>query len=254
MREDMYKVVINRPRYASRFGTKTKLRYLGDEDLPHRITGKQVLHYKKDAMHKHFNDHVMPLNRYLFSQRGRKWDDVFSEICEHLDTGSTVKMHVHEHIDGFIMRKVRVDENGHYWGHSWGPESPDRWSQNLYVCPHDDLIKETKILLQELGLKSRHDLYRQKRRKQFRARTYKNSFRRLNDTVFLVVCNGIWYRFETTALPVHNDGRALSDGSIRDSLRRSSNIDRDLLDIRYKQQLSKKELKKHGLKNGGTDV
>ncbi len=251
MREDMYKVVINRPRYASRFGTKPKLRYLGDQDVSPRMTGKQVLRYKKDAMHKQFSDHIKPLKRYLFSQRGRKWDDVFSEICARLDTGSTVKMHVHEHIDGFIMRDVRVDDQGRYWGTGYwgGPKGPTDWWPEIYVCPHDGLIKETKLLLQDLGLKSQRDLYREKRRKQFRERTYKNSFRRLSDTMFLVICDGVWYCFKTTAPPIYHNGRAYSDGLIRDSLRRYTNIDNDLWDIKYKHQLSKKELKQHGLKN-----
>ena len=114
MREDMYKVVINRPRHASRFATKAKLRYLAGHDVPSRITGKQIFRYKKKAITKSFSDHVMPLKRYLFSQRGGKWDDVFSEVCARLDTGSTVKMHVHEHIDQFIERKSCVMMKAYY--------------------------------------------------------------------------------------------------------------------------------------------
>ena len=63
MREDMYKVVINRPRHASRYATKAKLRYLADRDVPPRITGKQIFHYKKKAITKSFSEQVMPLKR-----------------------------------------------------------------------------------------------------------------------------------------------------------------------------------------------
>jgi len=154
MREDMYKVVINRPRYACRYATKAKLRYLDGHDLPHRITGKQVFRYKTKAITKSFSDHVMPLKRYLLSQRGRNWDDVFSEICEHLDTGSTVKVHVHEHIDGFIERKVMRDEDGVLWSCSGYLERLVESGTELYVDPDDNLIKETVKLCQKLGFNS----------------------------------------------------------------------------------------------------
>ncbi len=248
MREDMYKVVINRPRYASRFGTRTKLRYLDDDEQPFRITGKQILRRKSSAMTKEFNDHVMPLKRYLNSQRGRKWDDVFSEICEHLDTGSTVKMHVHEHIDGFIMRKVRVDEKGRYWGHHWGPTAPDRWWPDLYVCPHDGLIKETEELRKKLGLKKRKhntvwyssDLIKSEK------------IHEVTDKAYIVEINGIWYMIKTDQRPYERNK------ALYDILKKAPHIGCYDWKVISKKQLSKKELKQHGLKNsyddGGADV
>ena len=252
MREDMYKVVINRPRYASRYATKTKLRYLTGHDLPHRVTGKQILRYKKKAITKYFSDHVMPLKRYLFSQRGRKWDDVFSEICAQLDTGSTVKMHVHEHIDGFIMRKVRVDEHGQFWASDgYKPEGPSRWRTDLYVCPLDGRIKETKELLAELGQTSAREKYRRRRKK---TSSLKNSFRRLSDTEFLVLCKNIWFRFELTAPPLTMNRYALSDYSVRQTLRNNHGTKHPLWELKSKKQLSSKELRRHGLKNGAGNV
>jgi hypothetical protein len=254
MREDMYKVVINRPRHASRYATKAKLRYLGDHDVPSRMTGKQIFRYKKKAITKHFSDHVMPLKRYLFSQRGRKWDDVFSEICAQLDTGSTVKMHVHEHIDGFILRKVRIDEDGVYRGcGSWhyNLDTPDRWWPDLYVCPIDGRVKETKVLLVKLGLVSAREKRRLNSKK---TSTLKDSFRRLNETEFLVLCDGIWYRFETSAPPRSPYGYPVSDHSIRNELRNYRTIEHPQWTLISKKQLSSKVLKKHGLRNGGCDV
>ena len=252
MREDMFKVIVERPREGSRM-RNAKIRRMKEDDGRLRVSGRRLA--KEQIGSKWLNENLAPLKRYLLKQRGRKWDDVFSEICEHLDTGSTVKMHVREHLDDFVMRKVRVDENGHYWGdRGWGPLSLDRWSQDLYVCPYDSLIKETKSLLLDLGLKSWRDEYRQKCRKQFQKRTFKNSFRRLSDTVFLVVCDGIWYRVETTAPPVTTCGYPLSDGVIRNDLRTYTSITHPKWALKSKKQLSKKELKMHGLKNGDSDV
>lgn len=254
MREDMYKVVINRPRHASRYATKSKLRYLDGHDVPSRITGKQIFRYRKKAITKYFSDHVMPLKRFLFSQRGRKWDDVFSEICAQLDTGSTVKMHVHEHIDGFIVRKVRIDADGMYLGcGDWvnNLSRPDQWWPDLYVCPMDGRIKETKDLLAKLGLVSARRQYQRSRRPKS---TLKDSFRRLGDTEFLVLCHGIWYRFVVSAPPETINGHLYSDRSIRNELRNNLKIEAPLWRLISKKQLSSKELKKHGLKNGGEDV
>lgn len=256
MREDMFKVIVERPRRSRGKATKTKLRYMRDDRS--NMTGKRIASELYDT--KWLNENLAPLRRYLFKQRGRKWDDVFSEICEHLDTGSTVKMHVREHLDDFIIRKVQIGSDGMYYDMDSIRHKPEAtyWWTDLYVCPLDGRIKETKALLAKMGLKTQRDIYRQKRKDRKRKRTYKNSFRRLSDTVFLVVCDGIWFRFETTAPPIYHNGHALSDGSIRDSLRRSTNIDKDLWDFKSKQQLSKRDLKKHGLNNahndGGDDV
>ena len=252
MREDMFKVIVERPREGSRM-RNAKIRRLKEDDRRQRVSGRRLA--KEQIGSKWLNENLAPLKRYLQKQHGRKWDDVFSEICEHLDTGSIVKMHVREHLGDFVMRKVRVDENGHYWGNrGCDPLSVDHWSQDLYVCPYDGRIKETKSLLLDLGLKSWRDLYRQKRRKQFQKGTNKNSFCRLSDTVFLIVCNGIWYRFETTASPVTMGGYPLSDKTIRHDLRTYKSIVHPKWALKSKKQLSKKELKKHGLKNGDSDV
>ena len=251
MREDMFKVIVERPRVGSRYGTKAKIRFLSDDDWRPRVTGKQVLRGKK-SMGKYLNENLAPLKRYLFKQRGRKWDDVFSEICARLDTGSTVKMHVREHLDDFVMREVRLDQDGMYWGTSyWGlPRRPDQWWPDLYVCPIDGRLKETKFLLPELGLKCKRAEERDKRRK----RTYENSFRRIGATEFLVLCDGIWYRFKTSAPPVYHGGHPMPDDLIRDDLRRFRTIDHPSWSLLCKQQLSKRDLKKHRLKNGAADA
>ena len=90
MREDMFKVIVERPRQSWGKPLKTKIRYV--KDGRHRITGRRIACEHGDQ--KWLNENLAPLKRYLFKQRGRKWDDVFSEICARLDTGSTVKMHV----------------------------------------------------------------------------------------------------------------------------------------------------------------
>ncbi|MFD2138438.1 hypothetical protein ACFSLT_30010 [Novosphingobium resinovorum] len=52
--------------------------------------------------------------RYLRRQRGRRWDAVFSEICAKLDTGSTVKMHVREHVEDFVLTRISIRRYGEW--------------------------------------------------------------------------------------------------------------------------------------------
>lgn len=256
MREDMFKVIVERPRRTRGKSTKTKLRYFRDDRS--RMSGRRMACELNDR--KWLNENLAPLKRYLFTQRGRKWDDVFSEICQHIDTGSTVKMHVREHLDDFIVRNIMISDDGMYCD----MDSPqyqrraDSWWKELYVCPIDGRIKETQALLASFGLKTQRQIYRRKRKQRARNRTYKNSFRRLSDTEFLVICDGIWYRYETTAPPVTMNGYPLSDGVIRHDLRTYKSIVHPKWALKSKKQLSKKGLKKHGLKNapnnGGDNV
>ena len=269
MREDMYKVVINRPRHARRFATKAKLRYLAGHDVPSRITGKQIFRYKKKAITKSFSDHVMPLKRYLFSQRGRKWDDVFSEVCARLDTGSTVKMHVHEHIDQFIERKVMRDDEGILWACSvrWGgKEKLVESGTELYVDPDDNIIKETVKLCQKLGFNS----VRKCRKHAFEQRNWERVSKRYGfkpyrkDTPIIkltakdwrVKLKGFWYDVSLSNSPLCQYGHFIGDHELYNDIH--DNLWRDNLrfEVTAKRQLSSKQLKAAGLNNdhGGAYV
>ena len=85
----------------------------------------------------------MPLIRYLWSSVGRRWDDVWSEICEQVKSNNTVDAHLKGHvtqeielhcvvIDGEVFTKP----SGRY--SSWrGLYKPS----GLYVDPRDGIIK-----------------------------------------------------------------------------------------------------------------
>lgn len=241
MREDMFKVIVERPRHASRFGTKPKLRFLDKDDWRPRVTGKQVLRGHK-AMHKHLSENLAPLKRCLFKQRGRKWDDVFSDICQHLDTGSTVKMHVREHLDDYVIKNVSVDDCGmHYDMESLPRGTPDYWYADLYVCPNDGRLKESEKLREKLGLKKSRYSFRWYCDSQIET----NQLIQLNDTKYLVQIREIWFEIDTDEKP-QNTNKALLD-----ILKKAPHIGCYGWNVISKKQLSKKELRKHGLKNGG---
>ncbi len=242
MREDMFKVIVERPRSGRSRATKSKLRYLDQDDGRPRITGHRLVNEHTGAT-KHLNENLAPLRRYLFKQRGRKWDDVFSEICARLDTGSTVKMHVREHLDDFVIRNIRVDKDGMYWGTGrWGsPKSPQNWYADLYVCPIDGCLKESEKLRQKLGIHKRRYSFRWYCDNQIKT----NQLLKLSDTKYLVQIRKIWFEINTDKKP-ENTNQALFD-----ILKKAPHIGYYGWKIISKKQLSSKELKKHGLKNGG---
>ena len=99
MRRDMFKVIVERPRYHPP-GGKTRGRLPRDpDDAPSRegIRRRYNIYARKNL-----SDNLAPLRRYLVKQVGRPWDKVLSEICQTLRLDSTVQRHVREHIADFV--------------------------------------------------------------------------------------------------------------------------------------------------------
>jgi hypothetical protein len=148
MRADMSKVIVERPRFGSRMrGGPTKGRpgqRLGMEHLPKREG--MARHYSNV---KHFNEHLGPLGRYIESQVGRPWDQVFAEICAHINRGSAVQDHVRDHIWDFVTTEViLIDGVPHRKaGAPWGKVGPlvARGRRGaFYVCPLSGILKRVK--------------------------------------------------------------------------------------------------------------
>lgn len=146
MRDDMFKVTVERPRWGASHAASPKLKR-----TPH--PGTHCIGMKRHAMigapyTKGLNENLAPLLRYLRRQRGRRWDIVFSEICASLDTGSTVKMHVRQHIEDFVLTRISVGRNGEWMfkGEVLGREG--RWfrRRELFVDPRDGILKDVAVL------------------------------------------------------------------------------------------------------------
>ena len=93
MREDMAKVIVERPRIGSRnssddpkgYGRKRYGKHKDLEDMPSKESMSRGRKYGYDC--KQLNEHLRPLYRFLDKQIGRPWDKVFSEICERITCG-----------------------------------------------------------------------------------------------------------------------------------------------------------------------
>lgn len=236
MRKDMHKVIVTRPRWGSRWLPHPKLRL---DPLPDRShLGMRRASREQTGLIKGFDDHLKPLERFLWKQRGRPWDKVFHEICEALGGRSLVKDHVHEHLDDFIVRRVSVGRDGRFYGqHGWrSPALLEDCRQALYVDPRDGIIKETGKYRRKLGLPEKLRWGRQ-------APEPDRDRRVLSDKVELRRIGGIWYRVRFAERPDLGPEARVCDLLTRERVwagRRHA---------ASKQQLSKSELQSHGLGN-----
>lgn len=248
MREDMFKVIVERPRWGSRHAPRSKLRY---DKVPgrKRATGRRMV-LESSGWTKHLNENLAPLRRYLGKQVGRPWDKVYSEISQHLDTGSTVKQHVRDHLTDFILTDVTVARDGSFMASNhWGqPMAPEHWWSQLYVDPNDGLIKRTDKLCHKLGFRSRREKLRADRKR--RAEPMANpGLLVLTETRFLVKLKGYWFQIDTNHVPTDRFGRRMVGRYLFDHLSGAVSDDAPTWRIIAKHQLSKKALKVQKLCN-----
>lgn len=240
MREDMFKVIVERPRWGSRHSKPAKLRL---DRMPGRkhATGRRMA--MEQGYTRGLNENLAPLKRYLHKQVGRKWDQVFSEICQHLDTGHTVKMHVREHIDDFIVTKVTVDRKGRWIGagRRWGAYSePQDWFAELYVDPYDGVIKRTADLCRARGEVSVRDRWKQRRS----AKGFVHLIRKRTETDYVVKLGGLWFAITLDKPP------RLGNGALYEDIKAGSWRAHGRWAVTGKHQLGRKALRELGLQNG----
>lgn len=146
MRQDMKKVLTERPRHGHgrKYHDVRRAANRGDlEDLPH-CQGMRAA-YDSYTDRKEFSDLLGPLQRFLQGCVGRKYNDVWSEICKAVPSGNVVD----EHLKGHARSEVEYDTFIHE-GEVFckpGPASR-RFRRNsgfskpdgLYVDPRDGVI------------------------------------------------------------------------------------------------------------------
>lgn len=139
MRNDMYKVIVERPR---RGGHGSACRRVDDPEESPRCEGLRKRHRDR----KWLNENLRPLERYLGAQVGRPWDKVYADICAGIDRRSTVQQHIHQHLTEFVAITV-VDIGGTLCAPGWsGPEPIGRyWGPAFYVDPRTGLLRRNRL-------------------------------------------------------------------------------------------------------------
>jgi len=139
MREDMSKVIVERPRHKPWRISGRKPRSGDESELP-AFSGMTRCHQERHG-YKTLNENLAPLKRYLFKQVGRPWNKVYAEISEHLRADNPVQQHVRDHLKDFVAVKPRRDIDD--WSRRWA-RAP--WWQPLYVHPDTGLLCRTDRL------------------------------------------------------------------------------------------------------------
>lgn len=257
MREDMAKVIVERPRrggYASKGGKRVQ-----DVDLLPSTEGMRAPHVRHWGG-KELNENLAPLRRFLLSRVGHKWDAVYSEISENLRVTSTVQAHVRHHVTDFVAVNCSL-RDGEVWVHDYGVRTLQSSRDQLYVDPEDGVLK----------LNPHYMSWNQIRRKQNAAhKAGMRANQRCVAGVELRKHKGIWYEVQMLPVPdVQKVAHTRTDGTVWHSERGGSAYDviqeRTVYlaasGRRYhagpyvttycasKRQLNRNELKKYGVCN-----
>lgn len=143
MRNDMAKVLVERPRHGSGFHYRKKGRYRDLDELP----TKEAMRPKYpswDQKYLYLNENLAPLRRFLSSRVGRRWDTIYAEISAHLRPTSAVQQHVRGHLSNFVEKTLNVNKAGNLEHNSglWQPSLP-YYRKQFYVDPRDGILKQT---------------------------------------------------------------------------------------------------------------
>jgi hypothetical protein len=151
MREDMFEVIIERPRWGSRMRYPRSRRRVDKivsrkdpDSLPFRLGHNRDISQHLKYSHKYLSETLNPLRRFLEGQVNRPWNKVFSEICENLKTSSTVQQHVRDHIKDFVATKT-VLKDGEVWAVTEGVRWPvAKGVYRFYVDPRTGILRKNK--------------------------------------------------------------------------------------------------------------
>jgi hypothetical protein len=108
MRDDMYKLIVERPRRGSRHAIKSDGRiFRNSEDAPAKVGVRRGYHDQKSL-----NENLAPLRRFLESQVGRPWSKVYAELSAGIDRRNTVQEHIYTHIEDYVETHTYWDASG----------------------------------------------------------------------------------------------------------------------------------------------
>jgi hypothetical protein len=174
---------------------------------------------------KRLSDNLGPLRRWLRSKVGQPWDDVYSELCQLINMGTLLGLHLKLHIFDFVqVDVVLIDGIPHHKHHNGYQRVLVNYRDTrFYVHPETGILCRVPKPVKEMP-KKRHDLVAIDEYHQYRQ------------------IKGIWYFLTLADLP---SGQFVQDAVLQ--VRMTPQIadgeyGKSVYAIR-KQQCSKKEIK-----------
>jgi len=112
MREDMAKVIVERPRIGSwvRSINRGAWRQIDWDEQPSGI-GK----LRQWRNRKVLNENLRSLFRFLNSNVGQPWNDIYSEIRERINMNSAVQFHIWQHVQQYVCQHAYPHEDRSRW-------------------------------------------------------------------------------------------------------------------------------------------
>lgn len=192
MREDMAKVIVERPRVKCGVpkGYKGRLQRtpLGEE------WKRESIKYASRRNAKYLNENLAPLRRFLRSRCGRPWDKVYGEICERINRNSAVQLHIWQHLVEFVHMKTT--EVG---GEVRDSKGKRLWRE-FYVHPRTRLLRRNE----HYG-----DWFWRRYGDVKRTPPEPITEVKLDETRICRMIDGVWYEFQMR--PVPRDGSIVYD-------------------------------------------
>jgi hypothetical protein len=234
MREDMSKVIVERPRHGGgvRF-PRYRERGQSDFDRLPRCEGIQRP-WARTSCQKDLNENLAPLKRYLRSNVGRPWRKVFGDIRERINMDSAVQFHIWQHVQQYVcLEAIKLD--GMWFDQRGMPARSD-----FVVDARNGLLRENsnETLWKQWKNKSRERRREQEIERSEMERGY--GYREID---------GIWYEVKFSRIPTH--GQTFYDVVRRELiLSGSAQARRDFAPGYYasnKRQLNSKEIRQLGL-------
>jgi len=189
MREDMFKVIVERPRKGKSDGSFAARRRRDFEGPPQ-------LGMRAGYGYRSLNENLNPLRRYLRAQVGRPWNKVYSEIARNIDRRNTVQQHIYQHLSDFVA--IKVGRRDGQLVDLADPLSSFRMTsslrQELYVDPRTGLLRVNED----------YRSWRKIASERARARQVKIDahVRILDELTQLHLLNGEWYEVRLAQVPV----------------------------------------------------
>lgn len=88
--------------------------------------------------HSYPADNLEPLVRWLQTNCGRPWDEVYSRLSRQLDTRSTIGQHVLDHLWEFVVVNTRLVDGQLVYTNRYGaPKNEHRW---FFVHPETGIL------------------------------------------------------------------------------------------------------------------
>lgn len=211
MKSNLNKLLCERPRHQSSdnfsfYRHKKGFEVFDDENTHTRESMK--VRFGFDT--KNFSEHFAPLWGIIRKNTGRKWDDVYSEICQNFDKRSVINQHILIHLFQFVATKTYEEDGEIYAIGDYRTIANIKDSlYEYYVNP------QTGILLKNKWYKGYKKVVRdrEKQRMQEELKTRrvieegKLELRKRED-------DGVWFFCEIAEIPRYHIRKYLKDGEL----------------------------------------